>query len=166
MVREDGHVLGLKPSFSILDADDVTGILKDCAGGTTDVATARQWQWTISNWKNAGWDSRKALAMAQDDHERSIALIMQRYEERLTAYQSVDFDDLIGMPMRLLRRPRRGAREMAAPAGPCAGRRIPGHQRHAVRTARSCWWASARTSPPWATTTSPSTAGAAPRWTT
>ncbi|MDH1764395.1 UvrD-helicase domain-containing protein [Comamonas aquatica] len=103
MVREDGHVLGLKPSFSILDQDDVTGILKDCAGGTTDVATARQWQWTISNWKNAGWDSRKALAMAQDDHERSIALIMQRYEERLTAYQSVDFDDLIGMPMRLLR---------------------------------------------------------------
>ena len=102
-VREDGHVLGLKPSFSILDQDDVTGILKDCAGGTTDLATARQWQWTISNWKNQGWDARKALAMAQDDHERSIALIMQRYEERLTAYQSVDFDDLIGMPMRLLR---------------------------------------------------------------
>ncbi|MDR2334227.1 MAG: UvrD-helicase domain-containing protein [Burkholderiaceae bacterium] len=103
MVREDGHVLGLKPQFSILDADDVTGIIKDCAGGTTDMATARQWQWTISNWKNNGWDSRKALAMAQDDNERSIALIMQRYEERLTAYQSVDFDDLIGMPMRLLK---------------------------------------------------------------
>ena len=103
MVREDGHALGLKPQFSILDQDDVTGILKDCAGGTTDVATARQWQWTISNWKNNGWDARKALAMAQDDNERSIALIMQRYEERLTAYQSVDFDDLIGMPMRLLK---------------------------------------------------------------
>lgn len=103
MVREDGHVLGLKPSFSILDTDDVTGILKDCAGGGTDAATARQWQWTISGWKNAGWDSRKALAMAEDDNARSIALIMQRYEERLTAYQSVDFDDLIGMPMRLLK---------------------------------------------------------------
>ena len=103
MVREDGHVLGLRPNFSILDADDVTGILKDCAGGTVDTATARQWQWTISNWKNAGWDARRALAMAQDDHERSVALIMQRYEERLTAYQSVDFDDLIGMPMRLLK---------------------------------------------------------------
>ncbi|MBF5007555.1 ATP-dependent helicase [Diaphorobacter caeni] len=103
MVREDGHALGLKPQFSILDQDDVTGILKDCAGGTTDVATARQWQWTISGWKNNGWDARKALAMAQDDNDRSIALIMQRYEERLTAYQSVDFDDLIGMPMRLLK---------------------------------------------------------------
>ena len=51
MVREDGHVLGLKPNFSILDADDVTSILKDCAGGTTDAATARQWQWGISAWK-------------------------------------------------------------------------------------------------------------------
>jgi len=81
----------------------VTGILKDCAGGTTDAATARQWQWTISAWKNQGWDARKSLAMAKDDHERSIALIMQRYEERLAAYQSVDFDDLIGLPMRLLR---------------------------------------------------------------
>lgn len=61
MVREDGHVLGLKPSFSILDQDDVTGILKDCAGGTTDLATARQWQWTISNWKNqAGTRARRS----------------------------------------------------------------------------------------------------------
>ncbi len=103
MVREDGHVLGLKPQFSILDADDVTGIIKDAAGGTTDIATARQWQWTISAWKNAGLDSAQALAQAKDDNERSIAVIMQRYEERLTAYQSVDFDDLIGMPLRLLR---------------------------------------------------------------
>ncbi|UHJ64676.1 ATP-dependent helicase [Melaminivora jejuensis] len=103
LVREDGHVLGLKPNFSILDQDDVTSILKDCAGGTADAATARQWQWAISGWKNQGWDARRALAMAQDDHERNIALIMQRYEERLAAYQSVDFDDLIGLPMRLLK---------------------------------------------------------------
>ncbi|KQR37836.1 ATP-dependent helicase [Acidovorax sp. Leaf160] len=103
MVREDGAALGLKPQFSILDADDVTGIIKDAAGGTTDIATARQWQWTISAWKNAGLNSAEALAQAKDDNERSIALIMQRYEERLTAYQSVDFDDLIGMPLRLLR---------------------------------------------------------------
>ncbi|WP_160018321.1 ATP-dependent helicase, partial [Raoultella sp. 18093] len=54
-------------------------------------------------WKNAGLDSAQALAQAKDDNERAIAVIMQRYEERLTAYQSVDFDDLIGMPLRLLR---------------------------------------------------------------
>jgi len=103
MVREDGAVLGLKPQFSILDADDVAGILKDAAGGTTDLATARQWQWTISKWKNMGLNAEQALAQAADDHERSLAVVMARYEERLAAYQSVDFDDLIGMPLRLLR---------------------------------------------------------------
>ena len=102
LMREDGAVLGLKPQFSILDADDVTGILKDC-GGSPDMATARQWQWTISAWKNQGLNSAQALAQASNDHERVIAEIMARYEERLTAYQSVDFDDLIGMPLRLLR---------------------------------------------------------------
>ena len=102
MMRQDGAVLGLKPQFSILDSDDVTGILKDC-GGTTDAATARQWQWTISLWKNMGLNSEQALAQAKDDNERSIAVIMARYEERLSAYQSVDFDDLISLPLKLLK---------------------------------------------------------------
>lgn len=102
MMRQDGSVLGLKPQFSILDSDDVTGILKD-AGGTTDAATARSWQWTISAWKNSGLNAAQALAQAKDDNERIVATIMARYEERLAAYQSVDFDDLIGMPLRLLR---------------------------------------------------------------
>ncbi|WP_213958582.1 UvrD-helicase domain-containing protein [Variovorax sp. dw_954] len=102
MMREDGAVLGLKPAFSILDSDDVTKILKD-AGGTTDAATARIWQWTISKWKNMGLNSAQAEAQAADDNERVIARIMARYEERLAAYQSVDFDDLIGMPLKLLK---------------------------------------------------------------
>ena len=101
IMREDGHVLGLKPQFSILDADDVLGILKDC-GGTTDAATARQWQWTISLWKNQGLNAARAEAQAADDNARLIARIMARYEERLAAYQSVDFDDLIGLPLKLL----------------------------------------------------------------
>ncbi|RYZ12583.1 MAG: ATP-dependent DNA helicase Rep [Comamonadaceae bacterium] len=101
MMREDGGVLGLKPQFSILDSDDVTRILKD-AGGTTDAATARIWQWTISRWKNMGLSAAQAEALAADDDERTVARIMARYEERLAAYQSVDFDDLIGMPLKLL----------------------------------------------------------------
>lgn len=102
LLRQDGAVLGLKPQFSILDSDDVTSILKD-AGGTTDAATARQWQWAISLWKNMGLNAAQAEAQAKDDNERVTARIMARYEERLTAYQSVDFDDLIGLPLKLLR---------------------------------------------------------------
>lgn len=102
LLRQDGEALGLKAQFSILDSDDVTSILKD-AGGTTDAATARQWQWAISLWKNMGLNAAQAEAQAKDDHERVTARIMARYEERLTAYQSVDFDDLISLPLKLLR---------------------------------------------------------------
>ncbi|MCU0941343.1 MAG: UvrD-helicase domain-containing protein [Hydrogenophaga sp.] len=101
LLREDGEALGLKKQFSILDTDDITSLLKDC-GGTTDAATARQWQWTISAWKSAGLNAGGALAQARDENERVAAAIMQRYEERLVAYQAVDFDDLIGLPLKLL----------------------------------------------------------------
>ena len=101
LLREDGAVLGLKQQFSILDTDDITAILKDC-GGTTDAATARQWQWTISGWKSAGLNAEQALAQARDENERVIALVMAKYQERLAAYQSVDFDDLISLPLKLL----------------------------------------------------------------
>ncbi len=103
MLREGGHALGLKPQFSILDSDDVLSMIKD-AGGSTDNAAARQHQWAISAWKNAGLNSAQALAQAADDNERVTATIMGRYEERLVAYQAVDFDDLIGMPLRLLQK--------------------------------------------------------------
>ncbi|MDP1684755.1 ATP-dependent helicase [Hydrogenophaga sp.] len=101
LLREDGAALGLKKQFSILDTDDITSLLKDC-GGTTDAATARGWQWAISALKSAGLNSAQALAQAKDENERVTATIMGRYEERLTAYQSVDFDDLISLPLKLL----------------------------------------------------------------
>jgi ATP-dependent DNA helicase Rep len=101
ILRTDGARLGLKEQFSILDSDDVLGVLKD-AGGSTDNATARRWQWTISLWKNQGLNSDQALAAAKDAEEQQIARVMRLYEERLSAYQAVDFDDLISLPLKLL----------------------------------------------------------------
>ena len=103
ILRSEGERLGLKPQFSILDSDDVLGILKD-AGGSTDNALARRWQWAISAWKNEGLNSEDAEGVAANDDERVAARIMKRYEERLAAYQAVDFDDLIGLPHKLLLR--------------------------------------------------------------
>lgn len=101
MLRKDGALLGLKPQFSIMDADDVLSILRD-VGSTTDVKQARSWQWQISLWKNNGLNAADAAAQAESKYERNTALIMLRYQERLSAYQAVDFDDLIGLPLRLL----------------------------------------------------------------
>jgi ATP-dependent DNA helicase Rep len=101
-LREEGPQLGLKPQFSILDADDALNLIRDCAP-TTDVRLPKLWQWQISLWKNEGLDAAGALTVAEGEHERQAALVFQQYGERLAAYQAVDFDDLIGLPLQLLR---------------------------------------------------------------
>lgn len=100
-LREEGPQLGLKPQFSILDSDDAVNLIRDCAN-TTDAKLPRIWQWQISMWKNEGLDATAALAVAESEAERQAAVIFQAYGERLAAYQAVDFDDLIGLPLKLL----------------------------------------------------------------
>ena len=100
ILRAEYEKVGLKQQFSILDSDDVLGILKE-AGASSDNALARRWQWTISAWKGAGKSSATVEPGSAD--EQVAQRVMQRYEERLTAYQAVDFDDLIGLPHKLLR---------------------------------------------------------------
>jgi ATP-dependent DNA helicase Rep len=101
LLRSEGTRVGLKEQFSILDSDDVLGVLRD-AGGTTDANQARSWQWTISLWKNMGLNAEQAMKAAKDENERVAAVVMGRYQERLAAYQAVDFDDLISLPLKLL----------------------------------------------------------------
>jgi ATP-dependent DNA helicase Rep len=101
ILRSEFERVGLKQQFSILDSDDVLGILKE-AGASSDNALARRWQWAISGWKNQGLSS--ATVEPANDDERVAQRVMQRYEERLAAYQAVDFDDLIGLPHKLLLR--------------------------------------------------------------
>ncbi len=103
MLRGDGARIGLKPNFSILDSDDVLGVMRD-AGSCTDNALARRWQWAISLWKNQGLDADGAERAAASDEERVAARVMRLYQERLAAFQAVDFDDLITLPLALLQR--------------------------------------------------------------
>ena len=101
MLRSDGTRIGLKANFSILDSDDVLGLMKE-AGGTTDVALARRWQWQISLWKNQGLTADAAALAAQNADDLTAARVMRLYGERLLAFQAVDFDDLVQLPLKLL----------------------------------------------------------------
>ena len=103
MLRTDGTRIGLKANFSILDSDDVLGVMRE-AGGTTDAALARRWQWAISLWKNQGLNAETAEAAATTPDEQVAARVMRLYQERLAAFQAVDFDDLITLPLALLQR--------------------------------------------------------------
>ena len=102
MLREDGAALGLKPSFSILDSDDAAAILAQLTG-TTDRKMARAVQSVLSLWKNAGLSPDEAAAQARNSEEHGLARTYRDYAATLRGYQAVDFDDLIGLPLQMLR---------------------------------------------------------------
>jgi ATP-dependent DNA helicase Rep len=103
IVRSEAKALGLKPSFSILDPADLETIVAELIG-TADRGRARQAQWKISHWKNALVAPRDALAQVQGDDDVAAARAYANYADALAAYQAVDFDDLIGLPVALLER--------------------------------------------------------------
>jgi len=100
ILREEATALGYKPKFSIFDSADCYGIVSDLAG-SVDKATIRKLQSTISNWKNALVTPDWALKNAQDETEALAARAYTSYAATLKAYQAVDFDDLISLPVEL-----------------------------------------------------------------
>ncbi|MDR2837810.1 MAG: UvrD-helicase domain-containing protein [Azonexus sp.] len=100
ILREEAKALGYKPRFSIFDAADCAGILGETVN-TTDKGALRRAQTIISNWKNALITPEAARALARDEYEKLAAHAYLSYEATLKAYQAVDFDDLIGLPVKL-----------------------------------------------------------------
>ncbi|MEO8411693.1 MAG: UvrD-helicase domain-containing protein, partial [Propionivibrio sp.] len=100
ILREEARALGYKPKFSIFDATDCFGIVSELAG-SVDKATIRKLQGVISKWKNALIGSDLALKNAQDETEALAARAYRSYSATLKAYQAVDFDDLIALPVEL-----------------------------------------------------------------
>lgn len=100
ILREEAKALGYKPRFSIFDSADCAGIIGEVAK-TVDKATLRQTQSIISNWKNALVSPEAARHLAKTEHEALAAHAFLSYEATLKAYQAVDFDDLIGLPVTL-----------------------------------------------------------------
>ena len=100
ILREEAKVLGYKPRFSIFDSADCAGIIGDCAK-TVDKPTLRRLQSIISNWKNALVSPEAARQLVRDEHEALAAAAYLSYEATLKAYQAVDFDDLIRLPVKL-----------------------------------------------------------------
>jgi ATP-dependent DNA helicase Rep len=103
ILRQEARALGLKSGFSILDAADAGKLFHELAG-TTDKARLRVLTTRVSLWKNALINPDAALAGAADEIERLAATVYANYERSLRAYQAVDFDDLIRLPVELFER--------------------------------------------------------------
>ena len=100
MLRQEAALLGYKPQFSILDSSDSFKILSDVLA-TTDKKLLKNTQWQISAWKNAFVNPDQAKASADEDLTHAAAKVYQIYQQTLRAYQAVDFDDLIKLPVEL-----------------------------------------------------------------
>ncbi len=100
ILRQEAEVLGYKKQFSILDSSDSFKILSDILA-TTDKQLLRKTQWQISSWKNAFLTPDQAKANADEELTHAAAKVYQIYQQTLKAYQAVDFDDLIKLPVEL-----------------------------------------------------------------
>ncbi|MBL0165911.1 MAG: UvrD-helicase domain-containing protein [Propionivibrio sp.] len=100
ILREEAKALGYKPRFSIFDANDSFAIVSDLAG-SVDKATIRRLQSVISGWKNALVSPAQALKEVHNETEKLAAQAYASYSATLKAYQAVDFDDLIALPVEL-----------------------------------------------------------------
>lgn len=102
IIRQECHALGYKENFSIMDASDSKLILKDLMKKQQlDEEELDGVQWVISNWKNQHINPEQALAKAENNLEQANAILYSYYQKQLKAYNAVDFDDLISLPVRL-----------------------------------------------------------------
>ena len=104
IVRREHKSLGLKPNFTLFDDQDSLALLKELPEneleGDKDQLNALIN--AISNWKNDLVLPDKALQLARDPQAILFAQLYGRYREHLTAYNALDFDDLIMIPTLLL----------------------------------------------------------------
>jgi ATP-dependent DNA helicase Rep len=105
IIRREYKSLGFKPGFSIFDSEDARSLLKELMmrDGDLDTDHLDLVQHQISNWKNDLVTPKRALELAQSPAEQTIALVYQQYNQALRAYNAVDFDDLILIPVNLFR---------------------------------------------------------------
>ena len=105
IIRSEIRTLGFKPGFSILDQEDCRNLLKELLVRHTEldeqlIDTAQN---TISNWKNALLEPHQTANASNSTGEQAIAMLYERYQRALKAYNAVDFDDLIMIPVMLFR---------------------------------------------------------------
>ncbi len=103
IIRRELKHLGYKSGFTIFDAEDAGSLLKEIMlkDGDMDTDLVQSVQNQISNWKSGLVEPQQALEHAQSSGEQTWALIYERYNKALRAYNAVDFDDLIRLPSQL-----------------------------------------------------------------
>jgi len=105
IVRCEHQALGLKPTISIFDEHDRLQLLKELirdGHGQFDIEQIDQYSRRIGDWKNLLVHPEQTEQRAETEAERRAAQLYCAYGKQLRAYNAVDFDDLVLLPVGLL----------------------------------------------------------------
>ncbi|QEY50112.1 UvrD-helicase domain-containing protein [Legionella longbeachae] len=105
IIKRHLDLCDLKKGFSIFDSEDCVQILRGFlpANRATEKEFILQIQQKISRWKNDLLTPDQVINNPADaPYYEEAALLYPRYQQALKAYNAVDFDDLIRLPVSLL----------------------------------------------------------------
>ncbi|WP_159657371.1 DNA helicase Rep [Vibrio atypicus] len=105
IIKREYKALGLKSGFSLFDDQDQFALLKELTekqlDGDKDLL--RQLMSAISNWKNDMLTPDQVKAQAKGEQQQLFAFCFEMYQKQMKAYNALDFDDLISLPVLLLK---------------------------------------------------------------
>ncbi|MGF1774911.1 DNA helicase Rep [Vibrio wakamikoensis] len=105
IIRREYKALGLKAGFSLFDDQDQMALLKELTekqlDGDKDLL--RLLLSSISNWKNDLLTPEQVKGSARSEQEQLFAYCFEMYQIQMKAYNALDFDDLIALPVILLK---------------------------------------------------------------
>lgn len=105
IIKKELAHCGLRAGFSLFDTEDSAQLLRSYLSSSkaSDKAWVKQLQKYISQWKNAllSPDAVARLTLQNAAAVEAQALYL-RYQTALTAFNAVDFDDLLAIPVNLL----------------------------------------------------------------
>lgn len=103
ILKKEASHLQLNPHFTLFDELDGINLLKELSVELTPLSeeNIKFVHQMIANWKNELISPQQALEASQDENTHLAARFFVFYEKTLRAYNAVDFDDLIALPVKL-----------------------------------------------------------------
>jgi ATP-dependent DNA helicase Rep len=102
ILRKEHKALGYKAAITLFDEQDKLSLLRQLivyGVEGCDLDAAESYNHQIGQWKNAFISPEQALNRADDTETVAAAMLYQHYNRSLKAYNAVDFDDLILLPV-------------------------------------------------------------------
>lgn len=106
ILKEHCDLLGYNKNFTIIDSDDSMTLIKKIVKDLnldSKIFNPKMIRNKISGAKNELMDPAEYVRFANTDMEEKIVSVYERYQKRLKLNNSFDFDDLLMLPIKLLK---------------------------------------------------------------